>query len=159
MGYNRYRSVSVPSNHRQPCGTEYGEEGTDMDLQLAGKVGIVTGANRGIGRAIAQTLAQEGMRLVLVARSADQLSELARALTTSCLVQAVDLRAPETPATVVAATRAHFGQLDLLVNNAGTTKRGDFLTLPDADWCDSFALKFFRAMRCCRATWPHLQAI
>lgn len=47
-----------------------------MDLQLAGKVGIVTGASRGIGRAIAQTLSDEGMRLALVARSRDQLEEL-----------------------------------------------------------------------------------
>jgi 3-oxoacyl-[acyl-carrier protein] reductase len=48
--------------------------------------------------------------------------------------------------------------LDLLVNNAGATKRGDFLALSDSDWDDGFALKFFGAMRCCRAAWMHLQA-
>lgn len=128
-----------------------------MDLQLTGKVGIVTGASRGIGRAIAQTLAAEGMRLTLVARSQDLLDDLAAALPTPSLVQAVDLRDPAAPAGVIAATVAHFGQLDVLVNNAGATKRGDFLHLPDADWEDGFALKFFGAMRCCRAAWPHLQ--
>jgi NAD(P)-dependent dehydrogenase (short-subunit alcohol dehydrogenase family) len=46
--------------------------------------------------------------------------------------------------------------VDLLVNNAGATKRGDFLSLPDDDWADGFALKFFGAMRTCRAAWPHL---
>ena len=46
----------------------------------------------------------------------------------------------------------------MLVNNAGATKRGDFLELPDADWTDGFALKFLGAMRCCRAAWPHLRA-
>jgi 3-oxoacyl-[acyl-carrier protein] reductase len=129
-----------------------------MDLQLAGKVAIVTGASRGIGRAIAETLAAEGMRLALVARARDQLDAAAAALPTPCLVQAVDLREPAAPAAVVAATLAQFGQLDVLVNNAGATKRGDFLALPDADWADGFALKFYAAMRSCRAAWPHLRA-
>jgi 3-oxoacyl-[acyl-carrier protein] reductase len=46
----------------------------------------------------------------------------------------------------------------MLVNNAGATQRGDFLTLPDELWADGFALKFFGAMRLCRAAWPYLQA-
>ena len=128
-----------------------------MDLQLTDKVSIVTGASRGIGRAIAQTLAAEGMKLVLVARSRDALEELARNLPTESLVQAVDLRLPEVPRQVVDATMERFGRLDLLVNNAGATVRGDFLKLSDADWADGYALKLFGAMRCCRAAWPHLQ--
>ena len=129
-----------------------------MDLQLAGKVAIITGASRGIGRAIAQTLAAEGMRLVLAARSRDLLDDLAASLSVDCLVQAIDLRATEVPEAVVAAAIARFGQLDLLVNNAGATTRGDFLSLTDASWDDGFALKFYGAMRSCRAAWPHLQA-
>jgi NAD(P)-dependent dehydrogenase (short-subunit alcohol dehydrogenase family) len=129
-----------------------------MDLQLKGKVGIVTGASRGIGRAIAQTLSGEGMRLVLVARSRDQLEELSASLLTDSLVQAADLRATDAPAAVVAATMERYGQLDLLVNNAGATKRGDFFSLSDNDWSDGFALKFYGAMRCSRAAWPYLQA-
>jgi 3-oxoacyl-[acyl-carrier protein] reductase len=129
-----------------------------LDLQLAGKVAIITGASRGIGRAIAQTLAAEGMRLVLVARSRDQLDDLAASLGTDCLVQSTDLRAPDAPEAVVAAVIARFGRLDVLVNNAGATTRGDFLGLTDASWEDGFALKFYGAMRCCRAAWPHLQA-
>jgi NAD(P)-dependent dehydrogenase (short-subunit alcohol dehydrogenase family) len=129
-----------------------------MHLDLSSKVAIVTGANRGIGRAIAETLAAEGMKLALVARSGDQLAALAASLPTESIVQAVDLREPTAPAAVVAATVAHFGRLDVLVNNAGATKRGDFLTLSDEDWHDGFALKFYGAMRCCRAAWPHLQA-
>lgn len=129
-----------------------------MDLQLTDKVSIVTGASRGIGRAIAQTLAAEGMRLVLVARSGDALEELASSLPTESLVQAVDLRLPDIPRQVVDATLEQFGKLDLLVNNAGATVRGDFLKLSDVDWADGYALKLFGAMRCCRAAWPHLQA-
>jgi len=129
-----------------------------MDLQLTGKVAIVTGASKGIGRAIAQMLAAEGMRLVVVARTRTQLDDLAQPLGDSCLVQAVDLMKPDAPAAVVSAAVARFGALDLLVNNAGATTRGDFLTLSEQDWSDGFALKFFGAMRCSRAAWPHLQA-
>lgn len=129
-----------------------------MDFKLSGKVAIVTGASRGIGRAIAQTLAAEGMKLTLAARSKDQLDALAGSLKTDCLVQAVDLRMPDTPAAVVDATIKKFGVIDLLVNNAGATKRGDFFELTDEDWADGFALKFFGAMRLSRASWKHLMA-
>jgi len=129
-----------------------------MDLQLTGKVAIVTGASKGIGRAIAQTLASEGMRVVVVARSTPQLDELAKTLGDGCLAHAVDLMRPEAPAHVVEATIARFGQLDVLVNNAGAAKRGDFLTLTDSDWRDGFDLKFLGAMRLSRAAWPHLRA-
>jgi 3-oxoacyl-[acyl-carrier protein] reductase len=128
-----------------------------MHLHLGEKVAIVTGASKGIGRAIAQTLAEEGMRLVVVARSQAQLEELASPLGDACLVHAVDLVNPEAPAAVVAATMARFGRIDVLVNNAGSTKRGDFLTLSEADWADGFGLKFYAAMRLSRAAWPHLQ--
>ena len=128
-----------------------------MDLRLSGKVAIVTGASRGIGRAIAQTLAAEGMNVTLAARSGDQLADLAASLPTASVVQALDLRDPQAPAAAVAATISRFGRLDLLVNNAGATKRGDFFALTDADWDDGFALKFLGAMRCSRAAWPHLQ--
>jgi 3-oxoacyl-[acyl-carrier protein] reductase len=129
-----------------------------MDLKLSGKVAIVTGASRGIGRAIAQTLAAEGMKLSLAARSRDQLDELAASLKTDCLVQAVDLRDPGAAEAVVGATMKKFGAIDLLVNNAGATKRGDFFELTDADWADGFSLKFFGGMRLSRAAWTHLSA-
>src|SRR4029450_12879399 len=127
-----------------------------MDLQLQNKVAIVTGASKGIGRAIAQTLAQESVRLVTVARSRAQLEELASPLGDRCLVQAVDLTNPDAPAAVVAATMARYGRIDILGNNAGARRRGHFLTLSEADWADGFGLKFYGAMRLSRAAWPHL---
>ena len=129
-----------------------------MDLQLANKVAIVTGASRGIGRAITQELAKERMRLVLVARSGDLLQELAASIGGECLVHVADLRQADAASEVIAAAIKRVGSIDLLVNNAGATKRGDFLELNDADWSDGFALKFFGAMRLCRAAWPHLIA-
>lgn len=127
-----------------------------MDLQLQGKVAVITGASRGIGLAIAQELAAQGMRLALAARSKDLLDALAASLPTECLVHAADLREPDAPAGLIEAAQKYFGRLDVLVNNAGATRRGDFLALSDDDWADGFALKFFGAMRCCRAAWPAL---
>jgi 3-oxoacyl-[acyl-carrier protein] reductase len=129
-----------------------------MDLRLSGKVAVITGASRGIGRAIAETLAAEGMRLVLTARSGEQLDALAESLPADALVRVADLREPGAPAAVIADAVGRFQQLDLLVNNAGATARGDFLKLTDDAWEDGFALKFYGAMRCARAAWPHLQA-
>ena len=128
-----------------------------MDLLLSNKVATVTGASRGIGKAIAETLSAEGMRVVLVARSRAGLEAVANSLPGESLVMAVDLREPESANQIVAAAIEKFGKLDLLVNNAGATKRGDFLTLTDEEWTDGFALKFYAAMRLSRAAWPHLQ--
>jgi NAD(P)-dependent dehydrogenase (short-subunit alcohol dehydrogenase family) len=129
-----------------------------MNLMLSNQVAIVTGASRGIGRAIAETLSAEGMKVVLVARSESDLKALAASLPTESLVQTVDLRKLESADQVVTETIRHFGKIDLLVNNAGATKRGDFLTLNDEEWQDGFDLKFFGAMRLSRAAWPYLEA-
>jgi NAD(P)-dependent dehydrogenase (short-subunit alcohol dehydrogenase family) len=129
-----------------------------MNLQLDGKVALVTGASRGIGRAIVETLAAEGVHVAAVARSADALAGLVDGLPRAGLALAADLREATAATHSVEAVLARFGRLDLLVNNAGATVRGDFLTLDDAAWQDGFALKFFGAMRLCRAAWPALRA-
>jgi NAD(P)-dependent dehydrogenase (short-subunit alcohol dehydrogenase family) len=131
-----------------------------MDLGLAGKIALVTGASRGLGRAIALALAEEGMDVVLTARNQELLDAVAHeieAMGRRALVCLADLREEPAAAKTVAAGMAKFGRLDLLVNNAGATKRGDFLKLTDADWADGFALKFFGHVRMSRAAWPHLQ--
>jgi NAD(P)-dependent dehydrogenase (short-subunit alcohol dehydrogenase family) len=129
-----------------------------MDLRLSNKIAIVTGASRGIGKAIAEILSAEDMKVVLVARSNAELESVAHSLPNESLVQAIDLREPDSANQILAATIEKFGKLDLLVNNAGATKRGDFLTLTDQEWMDGFALKFYGAMRLSRVAWPHLQA-
>ena len=128
---------------------------------LKGKVSIVTGASRGIGRAIALRLAQEGSALVLAARDKDALAKVAseaEATGVLALPIAIDLRTANSPSAVVKATLDAYGAIDIVVNNAGATKRGDFLELTDADWLDGFALKFFGAVRLTREAWPHLKA-
>jgi NAD(P)-dependent dehydrogenase (short-subunit alcohol dehydrogenase family) len=132
-----------------------------MELELNGKVALVTGANRGIGAAIAAELAREGMHLCLVARDSDKLRQVADSLreiaNITVHVVSADLRDPATPQQAIAQAVAQFGRLDLLVNNAGATKRADFFTLTEEDWQDGFALKFHGYVRMTRAAWPHLR--
>ena len=126
---------------------------------LSGKVAIVTGASRGIGRAIALELATLGADVVITARDHTKLTELAASVRkggSRAEVVPGDLRKPEFAQVVVDAALNSFGNLDIIVNNAGATKRGDFLVLSDTDWADGFELKFFGAVRLCRAGWPHL---
>jgi NAD(P)-dependent dehydrogenase (short-subunit alcohol dehydrogenase family) len=121
------------------------------------KTVIVTGSNRGIGRAIALRLAQDGMNVVLCARDQALLNETATTIGPNSLAVPVDLRLPDSGAKVADAALARFGAIDVLVNNAGATKRGDFETLTDEDFIDGFALKFFGTVRMTRAAWPHLR--
>jgi NAD(P)-dependent dehydrogenase (short-subunit alcohol dehydrogenase family) len=132
-----------------------------MTGTLAGKIIIVTGASKGIGRAIALRLALDGATIVLAARNEAALAQVAseiEAASGKATPFPADLRIPESPAALAdAALKAH-GAIDAVVNNAGATKRGDFLELTDSDWIDGFALKFFGAVRLTRAAWPHLKA-
>src|SRR5262249_35860387 len=130
-----------------------------MDLALNGKVALVTGSSRGIGRGIALALAAEGCDLVLTGRDQRALDELADAIRLrdcKAIVVPLDLRAEDAPGRLIDATRREFGHLDILINNAGTTKRGDFFELTDADWQDGFALKFFAHLRLARPAAPRL---
>jgi 3-oxoacyl-[acyl-carrier protein] reductase len=132
-----------------------------MDLGLTGKVALVTGSSRGIGRGIALMLAREGCDLVLTGTDENALRESAAAVEAcgrKAVTHAVDLRAETAPATLVETVRRAHGRLDILINNAGTTKRGDFFALTDADWEDGYRLKFFAHVRLARAAWPLLKA-
>lgn len=130
-------------------------------MKLDRKIAIVTGASRGIGRAIAVKLAAEGASIVLTARDAALLQQAAGEIQSAggnAATLALDLRERENPARLAKFAIERFGGIDIVVNNAGATKRGEFADLTDADWDDGFALKFFGAVRLTRAAWPHLRA-
>ena len=132
-----------------------------MELGLSGKVALVTGASEGLGRAISLRLAAEGMAVAVAARNGDRLRTLAGEIAAKggrCLVHPADLRLAGAPAEFAAAAEERFGGIDLVVNNAGATLRGDFLQLTEEQWQDGFALKFFGTVRLCRAAWPSLAA-
>jgi len=94
-----------------------------MDLGISGKTAIVTGASTGIGRAIAEEFAQNGMRVVIVARNAEHLGATAKHITsqfkTEVLSMAANVADPAEPPRVVASAFERFGSVDLLINNAG----------------------------------------
>jgi NAD(P)-dependent dehydrogenase (short-subunit alcohol dehydrogenase family) len=121
------------------------------------KTAIITGANRGIGRAIAIQLAADGLQVVLCARDQSLLDETAKAIGPNAHPVSLDLRLPESGQRLVDEALRAFGAIDVVVNNAGATKRGDFEVLTEDDWMDGFALKMFGAVRVTRAAWPHLK--
>jgi NAD(P)-dependent dehydrogenase (short-subunit alcohol dehydrogenase family) len=132
-----------------------------MDLGLSGRGALITGASKGIGRAIALTLADEGMDVAIVARSKEALEAVKKEVEAKgrkAVAIPADLADPAAAAPAVDAAVKGLGRLDLLVNCAGATKGGSFLTLSDADWTDSFGLKFFTAVRMSKLVWPHLKA-
>jgi short-subunit dehydrogenase len=129
---------------------------------MPGRRAIVTGASKGIGRAIATLLGQRGYAVALVARSQDLLDGLAEELSRQsnaapALALAADLRDVGNAPRLVEAAAAGLGGLDLLVNCAGATKRGDFFALSHEDFLDGFALKFHGAVAMTRAAWPRLR--
>jgi 3-oxoacyl-[acyl-carrier protein] reductase len=125
---------------------------------VSARVAIVTGASRGIGAAIARALAGEGCHVVAAARSEEALRGVVDALPVPGRAVACDLSGSDAATQLVDAAMQAFGRIDVVVNNAGATPRGDFLAFDDAAWNAGFALKFFGAVRLCRAAWPHLVA-
>ena len=141
---------------------QFGEE-IGMDLGLGGKVALVTGGSRGIGRACAERLAQEGCDVLIAARTASDLEQAAAAIRDASgrrvEICATDLRSAQGCQAAVGALQHAFGRLDVLVNNAGATQSGDFFKLDDAVWEDGFALKFYSYVRLTRALWPLLRDV
>ncbi|MBJ7471191.1 MAG: SDR family oxidoreductase [Solirubrobacteraceae bacterium] len=129
-----------------------------MDLQLTGRACVVTGGSSGIGFAVAERLAQEGARLLLVARGAPALAEAAARLPagTEVATLAVDVTDPAAAKRIVDSCTARFGTIDVLVNNAGGTTVTPMDELTDADWASQWEQHVHAPMRLMRAAAPRM---
>jgi 3-oxoacyl-[acyl-carrier protein] reductase len=134
-----------------------------MNLDLAGKIAIVTGSSRGLGAAIAAALVQEGCRVTICGRNAPTLAGAAGALrilaasADSVLSIAADVSTPEGVERVVAETVRTFGGLDILVNNVGLAKGATITDTTDAEWHEAFDQTLYPAIRASRLAVPHMR--
>ena len=135
-----------------------------MDLGLSGRACVVTGASRGIGRATARMLCAEGASVLLVARSEDRLVEAADECAAAgqeaggraeSLV--ADVTEAEAAERIVSEAGERLGQVDVLVNNAGTARRRDLDDVPDEDWYAAWELNVMGPMRLMRAAVPAMR--
>jgi 3-oxoacyl-[acyl-carrier protein] reductase len=135
-----------------------------VDLQLQGKVAIITGSSRGLGLASAQALAAEGASVVICARGAARLEE-AKALVTraasrpdAVLAVQADLASEEGIDRLIASAVETFGGVDVLVNNVGLGRGAGLLETPDDVWQEAFDQTLYPAIRASRAAVPHMKA-
>jgi len=131
----------------------------DATSELPGKVAVITGASRGIGAACARALGAEGMHLALLARSADQLEQLAaecRSLGVTTLPVLCDVTRTESVNTAVEKVIGAFGKIDLLVNNAGVAYYKRFMELSEAEWDDMYGINLKGAYLMLKAVMPHM---
>ena len=127
-----------------------------MNLELAGKACLVSGASRGIGRAIAQVFAREGARIVAVARGAGDLEVLQRDL--ECTTVVADVATAEGASTAVDAAVAALGGLDIVIANVGKSFARDATGMDDDDLAKSLDANLWTAARIAQRAAPHLRA-
>ena len=133
-----------------------------MDLELTGKTALVTGASKGIGKAIARGLAHEGVRVAVCSRDATTLSAAAKEIGAGARGDVItipgDLSRADEVQRVAEDAAGRLGRVDILVNNAGAIRGGDFLKMPDEQWTGDWSLKLLGYIRMARAVFPLMQA-
>jgi 3-oxoacyl-[acyl-carrier protein] reductase len=135
-----------------------------MNLDLAGKVAVITGSSRGLGLASAKALAAEGARVCICARGEERLAEAAGEVEAvagkreNVLAVRADVSNADGVAHVIQKTVETFGGLDILVNNVGRAAGTDIVETSDADWQAALDETLFPAIRASRAAVPHLKA-
>lgn len=132
-----------------------------MQLTMPGRNALITGGSLGIGRAIATRFVESGANVAIVARRAEVLTEacaeIAKAGSGRVVPVAADVSTAEGCRQAHEAAVAALGQVDVLVNNAGTSKRGDFETITDEIWQHDLDLKLFAAIRLTRQAMPGMR--
>lgn len=133
-----------------------------MDLGLNGRVAIVAGASKGLGKAIAFGLAREGVSLAVCARGKESLTEVAKAIEQQCKVAALpvvaDLRNPQDSERLVDAALTRFNRVDILLNNAGGPPPKSFEESTSEDWQRAINLNFFSGLRLIQLVLPHMKS-
>ena len=132
-----------------------------MNLSLEGKIAIVTGGSKGIGKATALSLAHEGVDVVICARGITDLEDTAAEIRSTTnrkvLPLQADMGAPEAIKKMVADAVTEFGGVDILVNNAVNSTAAPFMDLADEDWMNHINVKIMGYMRCAREVIPLMQ--
>jgi 3-oxoacyl-[acyl-carrier protein] reductase len=132
-----------------------------MDLQLKNKRALITGSSRGLGYAIARTLAMEGCHVAINGRNSRTINEAATKLISetksNIIALAGDVGQPEVPALLIKQTINSFGGLDLLVTNAGGPPSGKFESFDDLAWQKAIELSLLSYVRLIRAAIPYLR--
>jgi 3-oxoacyl-[acyl-carrier protein] reductase len=145
---------------------QYAISSSIMDLQLAGKVAIVTGSSRGLGFASAAALAAEGCLVTICARGEARLEEAASELSrvagpsgqpAHVLAVPADLSTQAGVEQVVSGTMEAFGGLDILVNNVGLARGATLVDTSDEEWREAFDQTLFPAIRASRLAVPHMR--
>ncbi len=130
-----------------------------MDLKLRSKTALITGASKGIGRAAAEALAQEGCNVILVSRTAADLSAAKETIARKVAKVNVDTVAADlSDSRSVDKLAAEFPHIDILVNNAGAIPGGKLLDVDEKTWRKAWDLKVFGYINMCRAFYPLMQA-
>jgi NAD(P)-dependent dehydrogenase (short-subunit alcohol dehydrogenase family) len=130
-----------------------------MDLQLGGKVVIITGGSDGLGAATALTLAREGANVVIAARGLEKLTSTAASIGGQALAVQTDVTNPVHLENLVNQTVARFGRIDAIINNAGRAAAKPFEAITDSEWQEDLDMKFFAAIRLSKLAVPHMRAV
>ena len=128
-----------------------------MDLQLSGKLALITGGSRGIGRATAQVLAKEGCNLILVSRDVATLTQTAEAIRAQSTVSVRAIPADLSKQDAIDRIAAEIWELDILVNNAGAIPPGNLVATGNDAWRAAWDLKVFGYISMCRALYAALK--